>query len=239
MNALLKQVFDVLHREKIVYCVLRDGHALGSLDLLNAEIDLLVAADQYPEFERAMRDLEFRPFARLGSAPHTHFVKPLPEQASRFELDVVTQIAFGAPVRSLNTALAVNCLRNRRLVGGVYIPSAEDELFVVLLHCLLDKKRVAPHRAERIQELREQVTDQDYLVILCAQYWSETTTWFEIDALLAAGRWKDLLAQRQAVTAHLTKQDVLGSWTRAVGKRALRKLDRVARKTRTTLSPKA
>lgn len=231
MNQLLKQVFDTLNLHEIAYCVLRDGHALDALELRNAEVDLLVEEAHFQQFDRLMRDLGFRPFARLGSAPHTHYVRQL-DDGSKFEFDVVTRIVFGAPVRNLKTSLAWNCIHNRHLVRGVYIPSAEDELFVVLLHCLLDKNRIAPHRAERILTLKEQLKDKDYLSMLCAQYWSDTTTWYEIEALIAAGRWSDLLAQRKSVAAFIRKQDVVGAWTRAIGKRALRKLDRVTRITR-------
>jgi hypothetical protein len=231
MNVLLKQVFDALELQQVAYCILRDGHTLESLELSNAEVDLLVYEAHFHRFDRLMRELGFRPFARLGSSPHTHYVKQL-DGATKFEFDVVTRIAFGAPVRNLETSLAWNCIHNRRLLGGVYLPSAEDELFVVLLHCLLDKNRIAPYRAERIQALREQLKDKDYLTMLCAQYWSDTTTWYEIEALIAAGRWSDLLAQRKSVAAFIRKQDVVGTWTRAIGKRALRKLDRVTRITR-------
>ncbi len=239
MNALLKEVFEVLHQNEIAYCVLRDGAELPNVDLHNAEIDLLVDARQFLDFDSRMRALGFRPFSRWGYEPHTHYVKSIYDNASSFELDVVTEISFGVGLRDLKTDLADNCLKNRRLVGGIYLPSVEDELFVVLLHCVLDKNRVAPHRAARIQTLREQVTETKYLSQLCARYWSATISWTDLDALIVAGMWSNLLAQREAVASHITKQDVIGSWTRAVGKRTLRKVDRVVRMTRRNLPSKA
>jgi hypothetical protein len=238
MNVLLQQIFDRLHVHQIAYCVLRDGHALETIEARNAELDLLVSPNDFHHFDRAIRELGFTPFARLGSAPHVHFVKRL-DDGAKFELDVVTRIAYGVPVRNLETDLAQHCIENRRLVNGVYIPSPEDEIFTVLLHCLLDKGRIAPHRAARIQALREQVTDTAHMSRLCAQYWSAKITWSDIDAMIAAGDWSSLLAQRKSVASHIMRQDVLGTWTRAIGKRALRKLDSVARMTRSTLSSKA
>ena len=235
MNTLLKDVFDSLHQNSIAYCILRDGADLATADLRDAEIDLLVNAQQYHQFDVLMRGMGFRPFSRLGYEPHKHYVRQLENENSKFELDVVTHINYGKGMLDLNTDLAENCLQNRRLLDGFYVPGVEDELFIVMLHCLLDKNRIEPHRAARIQALREQVTNPAYLSTLCTRYWSAKTTWSDIDALIARGQWADLLAQREAVAAHIMKQDLIGSWTRAVGKRTLRKVDRFVRMTRRTL----
>jgi hypothetical protein len=236
---LLKDVFDTLNLRHIAYCVLRDGNVLETLNLRGAEIDFLVQGDQFQQFDRTMRELGFQPFSRWGYAPHTHYIKSLEEGAFSFEFDVVTHIAFGTPVRNLKTDLAANCLDNRRLVDGVYIPRAEEELFIVLLHCLLDKNQIKPHRAARIQVLREQIAYKNYMDSLCARFWSSKTSWLEIDQMIARGDWPALLAQRKSVALHLMRQDMLGTWTRAIGQRALRKLDRIARISRTPLPSKA
>lgn len=229
MNVLLRLVFNELDSYKIAYCVLRDYDRLATMGVDDGEIDILVAPDQFDQFASLMGELEFTRFSRWGEYPHTHFAIVLRENSRRFEIDVVTQLAFGNPVRHLHTTLADNCLSHRRLVDGVYIPRPEDELMVLLLHCLLDKRQIKPHRAERIKALRGQVVDEAYLSRLCAQYWSSETSWSQIDGLIAASNWQELLAQRKAVVLHIARQDALGTWTRALGKRTLRKLDHFAR----------
>jgi hypothetical protein len=206
------------------------------MEVHGREVDLLVAPADFAQFDSLMGELGFSPFSRWGEFPHTHYVIELGEDSSTFEIDVVTQIAFGNPVRNLHTMLADNCLRDRRLVSGIYIPRPEDELFAILLHCLLDKKQIKPHRVASIELLRDQVTDEVYLSKLCAQYWGPGVRWSQLDALIAAGDWQALLAQRRAVALHIARQDFLGSWTRAVSKRTLRKLSHIKRRVRSNLS---
>lgn len=229
MNSLLRLIFDKLNQHNLAYCVLRDFDRLATMDVAGSELDLLIASDQVEEFDTLMGKLGFIALSRRWEYPHTHYIVDLGEGASEFEIDVVTQITFGNPVRELYTDLAERCLEQRRFVDGVYVPRPEDELLMLLLHCLLDKGQIKPHRAARIKALREQVIDQEYLTALFTQYWSPQVSWSQIDALIARGDWQELLKQRKAVALHLARQDRFGTWTRALSKRALRKLDRFAR----------
>ena len=96
---------------------------------------MLVARRELKLLRGLLRRLGFVELPGWGYAPHHFFVAYDVESASWLKLDVVTAVSFGSPIHALPSSLASNCLQNRRHCGLTYVPSPEDELITMLLHC--------------------------------------------------------------------------------------------------------
>jgi len=224
MHALALQLYQGLEQEPIQYCLLRDGERLDQ-PLNGGEVDVLVQKGQLTQLCDLLTRLGFFPLPSWGYAPHHFFVAYDEASDAWLKLDVVSEVAYGRPIPALRTALADGCLSRRRPVGPAFIPSPEDELVSLLLHCVLDKGYFAPARGQRLQALCHQITDERYLLALLAEYWSPATTWSELATQIAVENWAALLAERPTVAARLASHDRLGTLGRQIRDRVLRKLN--------------
>ncbi len=222
---LLLSVFERLEQENIQYCLLRDYDQLDQL-VNGGEVDLLIRDDQLGQMRSLLVQLGFVGLPNWGYAPHHFFVAYDQTRDCWLKLDVVTEVAYGKPIPALRTTLAAGCLGNRRRCGPVFVPSPEDELITLLLHCLLDKGYFAPARHERLRALRHQVADERYLSTLLARSWGPSITWPRLAALVDSENWGALLDGRKILIAHLASRDRLGTLIRQVRGRVLRKLNR-------------
>jgi len=205
MHTMIEHTFDELEAAGIVYCLLRDATRLDHL-AQGGEIDMLVQANQLKALKQLLWQLGYVPLPSMGYEPHHFFVRYERESDGWYKLDVVTKIVYGKSVKFLHTDLAAACLRNRQRVGPTYAPSPEDEFVTLLLHCLLDKGRFAPHRRTRLEALRHAVTQPEYVSTLLATYWLPDATFDQITGHIDAGDWDGLLAARERVTAHLKRR---------------------------------
>ncbi len=130
MSALLPALFNSLCEGDYRYCLLRDGHRLDEIDgEIDGEIDLLVAKEDFAALARTLMCAGFVCLPVRGYHPH-HFFVTYDHTGDRWlKLDVVTEIAYGAPVAALRTALAEECLRSRRNVAPAFLPAPETPDF--------------------------------------------------------------------------------------------------------------
>jgi thymidylate kinase len=223
VQALLLSLFQGLDQQNIQYCLLRDQDQLDKL-VSGAEIDLLVQASQLAQMQRLLAQLGFLRLPSWGHAPHHFFVGYDQSSDSWFKLDVMTEVAYGRPIAALRTELTAHCLDNRCRVGITYVPTPECELVMLLLHCVLDKRTITPARGRRLQTLRHQVNDEQYLSRLLSDYWLPTMNWSQLAVLIDAEDWPTLVAANKPVTARLEQRDRIGTRIRTVRERTLRKL---------------
>lgn len=224
INELLRSAFKGMEQADIDYCMIRDHDRLDQLTN-GGEIDLLVRKRYLGQLSQLLRRLGFVKLPGMGHEPHHFFVGYDQIADCWLKLDIITDIRFGEPIKTLPTTLANNCLRNRQRNGLVFAPSPEDELVMLLLHCVLDKGHFAPARRQRLQILRHQITEENYISNLLESFWLPSTTWAQIAAKIDAEDWTILLSKRQEVTAHLASQNrvtVASHWFRD---RLLRKLN--------------
>ncbi|MBK8033546.1 MAG: hypothetical protein IPK17_29420 [Chloroflexi bacterium] len=231
MHARFRDAFGRFQAVGITYCVLRDGDQLERF-ADGGEIDLLVQADQVTVLERELVQLGYMPLQRWGDYPHHQFILDDAGSNSVLKLDVVTAVWFGASVKYLRTDLAAQWLKRRRALGDIYVLAPEDEVILLLLHCVIDKREFRPLRQQRLQSLRASVTDPQSVTNLLRTYWQAGASWEQIAAHIDRGDWAGLLKQRPAVIAHLRRGDTLTSMMRHVRQRVLRKVGRWASKLR-------
>lgn len=225
MHELLLAVFKNMAKENIRYCLLRDYDQLDQF-ANGGEVDLLVQRNQLKPLRDLLTQLGFVGLPGWGHAPHHFYVAYDENSDSWLKLDVVTEVAYGKPIQALRTTLAGVCLGNRRRTGPIFVPSPEDELVTLLLHCVLDKGYFRPARRRRLQALRHQVTKERYLSALLVSFWLPAMTWSRLAALIDSGNWAALLAERKLVAARLAGRDRLGTLGRQARNRVLRKLNR-------------
>ncbi len=219
------QLFAELELAGIAYCLLRDADRLDEL-AEGGEVDLLVRAGQFAELRHLLQRLGFARMPDRGYAPHHFFINYDPSSDCWLKLDVVTEIAYGRPVKNLPTDLAEDCIRTRQSSGPTYIPSPETEFITLLLHCLLDKPDFEPHRQARLQTLCHQITNEDYMTEQLAKYWLPDVRWKQIAEQVESGNWSDLRLNRPAVIAHLMRRDPFGVRIRTFRSKALRQFNK-------------
>jgi thymidylate kinase len=224
-------IFDTLRRlesRQLAWCVLRDGDELARGEQ-PAEVDLLVAEEQFAEAAEVLAECGFVRVPAWGHRPHHFFLKYDQRDHSWLKLDVVTRIAFGRRSHALSTDLATDCLGRRRKVGDVFVPAAEDELLLLVLHCLLDKGRFAEARRQRVAELCGGKLDDAYMALKVAQHFPNSLGWVQMARQIREGNWSALLAARSAVAANLRRRAPLSTLGRAMADFGLRRLHRAVR----------
>lgn len=225
-HPILSQLFDALENERVLYCVLRDAERIPLV--LDGEVDLLVAPDQWDRLAAVLARVGFAPLASRGYAPHRFFVAYHADSDSWFKVDAVDKLVYGRPIKTLATGLAADVLRNRRRCGQVWAPAPEHELITLLLHATLDKGRFDPRRADRLQYLNTELGDGAAVAPLLAEYWVPGASWDTLCRQIAAGEWSALLAQAPAVAKRLRQRDPMGTRLRDVKNRAWRTLSRLS-----------
>jgi thymidylate kinase len=221
----LAALLETLDRAGASYVVLRDGAELCELGS-GGEVDILVAPEHLRTVADSASSTGFVPLGAWGHSPHSFFVHYDSDLDCCIKCDVTTAVSFGRPVPNLVTELAEACLSGRVRRGAVATPCAEDELIVLLLHCVLDKQQFQPQRVARLKKLRREVADQRRLQAHLARYWP-WTTWPQLAAAIDHDWWPSLLGQREGLVAHLRRRDRLGTIVRGLRDRTLRKVQRV------------
>ncbi len=216
-------VLNNFETENIEYCVLRDGCELVRSGR-HVEVDILIDSEHLSRVNDLLGRLGFVRLRRWGYSPHNFFVGYDADSDCWLKLDVVTRVSYGRPVHALDTSMGINCLRNRRRSGPGFIPSPEDELVTLLMHCIVDKLEFSVERRQRIRMLRDQVTAVNYVSKLLATYWSSSMTWIALNSLIDDDRWEFLKSQRPTIARVLASNRRWATACRYVRDRVLRKL---------------
>ncbi|MGH2698642.1 MAG: hypothetical protein ACRDJL_05500 [Actinomycetota bacterium] len=189
MSSTLETVFDALDRDGIRWCVLRGEEDLGAP---GGDVDLLVDRSDLPAMKRAIARLGFAPIPAWGYASHCFFLNYDFSDDVWLKLDVVTELAFG-PGWCLPTGVESSCLKRRHRRNGLEVLADDDAFWALLLHRVLDKGRVTPAAAARLQELTDRATTTGpiarFLSEVCPAPWTP-------EALLDAargGEWESLV----------------------------------------------
>jgi thymidylate kinase len=223
MNNCLSSLFASFEQQGILYCLMRDGHRIDQLSN-GGEIDILVSKDQIAAVRRLATRVGFVNLPNWGHAPHYFFVSYDLHTDSWFKLDVITDIAYGKPIRNLHTGLAKGCIEHRQHKGKVYTLSPEDELATLLLHCILDKGCFSTIHRQRIESLKDGISDEPYIDSLLRANWLPSMTWRRLERLIGEGAWDELLGEGKSIAGYLDK-DKVGTFMRFASARVLRKMN--------------
>ncbi|MFU8874019.1 hypothetical protein [Micromonospora sp. SL4-19] len=216
-HGLARAVLAGLDEAGVRWCLLRGGpEALivpGDLDLLVAPADL----------ERAVAVAQAHGLIRLaghGRGSHRFFLGLDPATSSWVELDLVTELAYGRHFE-VRTRAADQCLGRRVRQDDVWVLAPGDEFWALLLHCVLDKGRIADHHLRRLRQLEDHAALDgpvaralpDRAARMLLAYWR-------------AGRPAALPAVRRQVLAAWWRARPASAARRLVGSAALRSIER-------------
>jgi thymidylate kinase len=224
VHPVLKDVFRDFKKLGLCWCLLRLPAALGTPT--GGDIDLLVSRI---DLEAVGRVLECRGFARVPSSPksaHNHFLTYHPPTDCWMWLDIVTELSFG-PSYVLQTRAETGCLARRQHYGTIATLDSNDAFWVLLLHCVLDKRAIAPHHRARLQELLEAVrTDSELgkaIEAVCPPGWTPTS----MMRCVALGEWPALERLAPSLTKTWMRRDSIGI-RQLIVQRGLRLVERLA-----------
>jgi colanic acid/amylovoran biosynthesis glycosyltransferase len=224
-EGLLDAVFKRLEQEDIQYCLLRDIDQIPHLDS-SAELDILVREEQLTRLANLLAQFGFARLPSWGYDPHHFFIAYNLKDGRWLKLDIVNGIAFGKPIPILRTNLGVHCLRHRRKISNCYVASIEDELFTLLLHCILDKGYFDKGKQDRLLILCQQIGDEKYLTSLLQTYLGPELDSHHLADLIASGDFQSLLSHRQATLARHRRDHWVAVPLRLIVSKALRKLNK-------------
>ena len=160
VDELLGAVFAGLDHVGVRWALLRGRETLG---VPGGDVDLLVSAEDIDSFEDVVFELGAFTLPRLrvpGSWSHAvlrhswhrFYVISAPDSGASVKLDVVTRLVYSKQLK-LASNLEHGCLDRRLEDGGVHVLDPSDTFWTVLLHCLLDKQKVTPHRAAELESV--------------------------------------------------------------------------------------
>ena len=218
-------VFKRIDQEDIQYCLLRDIDPTPLLDTCG-DVDILVREEQLPRLTSLLTKSGFVSVPSWGYDPHHFFVAYEPKDGGWLKLDIVIEIAYGKPIPILRTKIGAHILRHRRKIGNFFSASTEDELFTLLLHCILDKGQFDIGKQNRLLILSQQIREETYLTSLLQIYFAPEMDCKQLVDLIVAGDYPSLLSQKEAILARYVKGHRVAVFLRQIVSKAIRKLNR-------------
>ena len=187
INSALISVFRELDKSGMPWVLLR-----GEEDLVRpaGDVDLLVSAELVPGLDRLVAGVGFRRVVALGHGSHRFYFRYLSEEDLWIKLDVVSDISFGQ-FQELGTALAAGCLRRRVAVGPLWLPEAQDQAWLHILHLVLDKGEIAPAKVPAARSAAAVATVENPVALFLDRKFGAGTAGKLLD-LLQSGTFDDI-----------------------------------------------
>lgn len=148
LHAVVAAAFQALDDAGLAWVLLRGADDLAAP---SGDVDVLVEGGSADRIDRALRRAGLLRMGVLGHGTHRFYLRWDAGTRAWLTLDVVTEIRFGR-FQQFRTPLAAGFLLHRRRVDGLWRPAVADEAWFLLLHLLLDKRRLAPGRRAGAQE---------------------------------------------------------------------------------------
>jgi thymidylate kinase len=182
----LRATFAGLDGRGIDWCLLRPVHRAGGP---GGDIDLLVAPGQLDAARAAARASGFVPVPGPRHGENLLlYDRALP---AWLWIHLVDQLSFGDRYR-LQTRAELACLARARPVDAVRRLDPEDEFWVTLLHCLLDKAAIRADHQERLRSLASNAGVTGPVAVVVATVCPEECHPERMVAFAAAGEWAEL-----------------------------------------------
>lgn len=226
MNRPLNDLFSTWNHLGLRWCLLRDDGVLSEEPPVAdsrtsySDVDILISPQDIDHACAIAFESGFLPLRAYGRGTHRFCVTYDRASDAWLELDLVTELSFG-PYQELFISFAEPLLAGRIPMGDGWILSPSDRYWALLLHCLLDKKSIAPRHAAKLGATAP--AEVGSLATLCLARWSRWST-EQVHQKAEAKDWAGLLrlgpslaaAQRRAHPAATVRRYVTGRSLRAV-----------------------
>jgi thymidylate kinase len=172
LHPVLKAVFEALDLAEVSWCLMRRP---SSLSAPGGDVDLLIDRVDNVRTRRILRNLGFGTLRQWGRPdPEAFYLLYHPPTDLNLCLHVSTELTFG-PGHYMRTGTAAGCLQRRRKRGPLFEPHPKDAFWILLLHCLLDKGKVAFRYQTNLRRLAASAQADDELArvaeSLCLTGW--------------------------------------------------------------------
>ena len=202
-HPLLDAAFEGFLSEGIRWSLLRLPSVLGARD--GGDVDLLVALNDLGRAQRCLEKFGFINVSPYTRGVHTQFLAYHRPTDCWLCLDIVAELSFGRH-NSLRTGAEEQCLARCQYHGAVARLAPDDDFWILVAHCLVDKGCVAErHRISLQKLLRHARTDgpiADALGKLFVPGWSLT----RVLSCVAVGDWTALENIAPALATAVLKQ---------------------------------
>lgn len=147
LHPLLLEVFDAFQSLELRWSAIRLPR---DFSLQGGDVDLLIDERDTGYAGQILQALGFVQLPGVGGG--LQFVTYHQETRQWLWLHIVCELAFG-PGYEIRTHRASGCLARRQMKGPLSVLAPDDEFWILLLHCLLNKLEVAMHHRARLVEL--------------------------------------------------------------------------------------
>ena len=207
------RAFGELTRAGVQWAMLRPSSVLEPGD----DVDVLVAPSDYGLARTVLLNFGFLQLPGRGRGSHRFFLGHDSSGGDWLALDLVTELAYG-PRFEFKTNLGLACLERRSGPPERKNLDPDDELYALLLHCLLDKGVISPKQASRLEQLvvadREAGPVRHLLAGLLPSEWTTE----RLEQAICAGEWARLESLGHPISRRLRRRDPLGSTRRTLGR---------------------
>jgi thymidylate kinase len=212
--------FDRLNAERVEWALLRGG------DLeTEGDVDLLVAEADRRRLATVLTAGGFVHVPAAGHASHRFFLAYEARSDRWVKLDVVSELSYG-PDFALRSHAEMACLARRR-AGDVSVLDATDELWALLLHCLLDKGAFAAKHRRRLGELAQGATVDSPLARAVDLVAPSEASSARLLALAGDAAWDELLVAGRELRTAWWREQRFGARLRSLRNRSARALSRL------------
>jgi hypothetical protein len=149
LHPLLAVTVQTLQQASLRWCLLRKP---SNPEAPTGDVDLLIdRADRAAVFQ-ILKDLGFVRLPAWGYGSAAFFLGYHPGTDHWIWFHLVFELAFG-PYYRLKTGAEEGCLARREQNGALAELAPDDAFWVLLLHCLLDKGKIAPRHRSGLRDL--------------------------------------------------------------------------------------
>jgi thymidylate kinase len=219
----LADLFRAFGSAGLEWCLLRgDPEAI----VPGGDVDLLVARSHRPLARHLAIAHGFAHLTTLGRGSHAFYVAYDHASDRWIKLDIVHDLRFG-PYQTLRWNVAKECLARRQRVGDIFVLAPSDAFWTLLLHCLLDKGRIAPRHREPLRRLAAVGAISDPIVAALPRG-GHAAGWDAASVIrnVGEGQWADVERLAPLVSRSFRRTQPLRAMVRGAANRGLRRLTR-------------
>jgi thymidylate kinase len=209
VHPLLDSVFNAFLAAGVRWSLLRLPAIIGAPN--GGDVDLLVALSDVGRVRTILEKLGFANILPQARSVHTHFLTYHRSSDCWIWLDIVTELTFG-PHNSLKTRAEERCLARCHREGAVLMLAPDDNFWVLLLHCILDKGSIAQRHRVRLQELLRDARDDGPVARAVKAVSFPGWTLNRMLWCVSAGDWTELERMAPALAAATIRQHAIAPW---------------------------
>jgi|GEM_PF-2584040 len=198
MKKIIDKIFIEFNSSGIQYVVLRNFESLPD-KIIGGDIDLLVLNKDLAKLKTILLKHGF--ILMSGIYPHIFAFYYLDKLDILIKFDIISKLFFGNKLKlPYPQELERKIIYRRKKYGQktFYIPSPEDELVSLLLHCISDKNSIKSEYGKRLAELTNTKLDALYLNYVFDQL-IDSITGSDIVNLLIKCKYDELVSMRKKI----------------------------------------